>query len=73
MITLSFNLYDSPIWVDFYSSLKAEAQKGNMPNTAQLEKGITQNKFLLLTFFLRLILLFFKGETIAVGSFSRYL
>ena len=69
MITLSFNLHN--IWVDFYSILKAEAQKGNMPNAAQLEKGFTQDKFLLLTFFLRLILLFFKRETVAVGSFSR--
>jgi len=41
MITLSFNLHDSPVWVDFYSILKAEAQKGTMPNAAQLEKGFT--------------------------------
>lgn len=71
MITLSFNLHDSPAWVDFYSILKAEAQKGNMPSAAQLEKGFTQDKFLLQTFFLRLILLFFERETIAVGSFPR--
>lgn len=45
-ITLSFNLHCNPvIWVDFYLSLKAEAQKGNIPVAIQLVSSTTRKRY----------------------------